>query len=60
MHTAVLSSVKIYMFVSYWQDKNADQMVKNYVDTIIGYQEWVLQCKKAYGDDWELIIIRSL
>lgn len=48
-----VSYTVLSLFVSYWQDKNADQMVKNYVDTTIGYQEWVLQCKKAYGDEWE-------
>lgn len=37
------------LFVSYWQDKSADLMVRNYIDTISGYQEWVLQCKQAYG-----------
>ncbi len=39
------------LFVSYWQDKSADLMVKNYIDIISGYQEWVLQCIQAYGDD---------
>lgn len=41
------------LFVSYWQDKNADLMVKNYMDTISSYQEWVLQCKQVYGDVWK-------
>lgn len=41
------------LFVSYWQDRNADQMVKNYEHTISGYQDWVLQCKQQYGEDWK-------
>ncbi len=41
------------LLVSYWQEKNAEQMIKNYVDTILGYQEWVQQCKQAYGEEWE-------
>lgn len=41
------------LFVSFWQEKNADRMVKNYMYTVLGYQDWVLQCKQKYGEDWE-------
>ena len=41
------------LFVSFWQEKNADKMVENYMYTVSDYQDWVLQCKQEYGEDWE-------
>lgn len=41
------------LIVSYWQAKNAEEMIKNYMDTVLGYEEWVLQCKQVYGEKWE-------